>query len=154
MVKYILVYLIVSIQISVSAQTLKNGYIIDKKITDLGLAASYSTRYTPSLSETQKADAIVLDNKLVIQKAPGYRNAKQIGIFSKYNGYYKQYIGYINDEGEKIILINFVPKKFIKKDNYNLTEPIVVLDGGNNFWQVEVNLNTKRLLSVHINGGV
>jgi hypothetical protein len=90
----------------------------------------------------------------VIQKAPGYRNAKQIGIFSKYNGYYKQYIGYINDEGEKIILINFVSKKFIKKDNYNLTEPIVVLDGGNNFWRVEVNLNTKRLLSVHINGGV
>ena len=36
MVKYILVCLMVSIQISVSAQTLKNGYIIDKKITDKG----------------------------------------------------------------------------------------------------------------------
>lgn len=61
-----------------------------------------------------------------------------------------QYIGNLNDKGEQIIWINSIcgcrNRKKIKK------ETIIVFDGGNCYWNVRVNIDTKKIFHFSVNG--
>ena len=137
------------------AQDVKNGYIIDKDTYVFGYTYGQnnnSFRFTPSVADIEKAEAIVMDNKSYIRDQPNAFAGKD--IFKHYNRYFKQYVGFLNKDGERLILINYIHKshmRHITSDSYK-NEIISVLDGGNHYWRTEVNIDKEILISVDING--
>jgi hypothetical protein len=86
-----------------------------------------------------------LNNQLVNQSSTPITHKK----LSKYK---RQYFGYIDKNGDKILLINcFWSKDKNAKDRW-LTDRIMVLDGGSYYWNVKFNLNKKRLFDLDVNG--
>ena len=77
--------------------------------------------------------------------------------------YYRQYVPYINENGERVIEINAFceilenppnPEKGItewtKMDWKN--EYVMVDDGGNCYWQITINIDTKEYKDLMVNG--
>ncbi|MFT3982214.1 MAG: hypothetical protein QM687_17220 [Ferruginibacter sp.] len=64
--------------------------------------------------------------------------------------YYRQYVGFENNQGQKVIWINlFLDKELIKQAQLDL---ISVNDGCSNYWNIEVNISTQTLTNLYING--
>jgi hypothetical protein len=64
------------------------------------------------------------------------------------NKYKRQYVPVINDKGEKIVWVNY----FCDDNSYWMKEPVVVCDGGEYFFQLTVNLTTKKYYDFSVNG--
>lgn len=64
--------------------------------------------------------------------------------------YKRQYVGYVNNSGERLIWVNFICcwrfRKSMKKDTS------LSLDGGNCFWSLDVNLDKQEIFGLIING--
>ncbi|MFT3902977.1 MAG: hypothetical protein QM727_07370 [Niabella sp.] len=77
------------------------------------------------------------------------------------NKYFRQYVGFINDKGERIIHINLHWDKFTIIDrikgywngrlDYSFDYSIT-LDGGSRYWSVNVNLVEEQLYGLSVNG--
>jgi hypothetical protein len=65
--------------------------------------------------------------------------------------YKRQYFGYINEKGEKILYINSLWKKNEKETKW-LQQIIMVSDGGSHYWNIEYNLETEELENLKVNG--
>lgn len=134
------------------AQDVRNGYIIDKYSYVFGYTIEEDSdnlyRFTPTIEEIKKAEAIIISNRTLISSQPNAQSGKN--IFRNYKKYFRQYVGIINNEGEKLILINFVHKSY-GINNSNKKELITVLDGGNSYWQAIVNVNQETLIYIQIN---
>lgn len=69
------------------------------------------------------------------------------------NGYTRQYVGVITPKGEKIIWINCFYSSNPDKDYSNWKkEPVMVLDGGANYFSIKINLTTKDYYDFWVNG--
>jgi hypothetical protein len=110
-------------------------------------SSSDKDRFTPTKEDIDKAE-INLRTKLKELNNPAYNQKTRIqNMLRKYK---RQYFGYINEKGEKILYINcFCNKEFCKDW---LTKIIFVLDGGSCFWNVKFNLTTVTLFDLNING--
>jgi len=67
--------------------------------------------------------------------------------------YRRQYFGYINDSGQRILLINSFWKS--RSEDYHkswLNRMIIVFDGGSYFWNIKYNLDTDELFDLLVNG--
>ncbi len=69
----------------------------------------------------------------------------QLEVFKEY---YRQYFGYYNKQGERIIYINC----FLQPVEDWETHYIQIHDGGTSVWQAHYNCNTKRLINLSVNG--
>ena len=132
------------------AQETKNGYIIEEHKSILGVETISSQRFTPSQSDVILAEKIVLDNKRSIKRMPIYKMQRP-GVFCFYNKYFRQYVGFVDQTGNKIILINYIRNKRLIKTS-DVSEIITVLDGDNRYWYAVVNLEQQNLVKVFING--
>ena len=65
--------------------------------------------------------------------------------------YRRQYFGYIDNNGKKILFINAFWKKEKEYDNW-LQESINVLGGNSFFWNVKFNTETGELFDLTVNG--
>jgi hypothetical protein len=70
-------------------------------------------------------------------------------ILSKYK---RQYIAVYNEYGEKEVYINCFNAKYIEELGYWKTKLVVVRDGGNNFFQLKINLSKKIYYDFFVNG--
>ena len=78
------------------------------------------------------------------------RSALKTGYELETEGLKRQYLPVINKEGHKEIWINFLGQEW---SSYNLkSEIIMVLDGGNRYFNLKVNLETKTYSGLKING--
>ena len=65
--------------------------------------------------------------------------------------YKRQYVGFINDKGEKILWINFVWDKRLTESE--LSEDIIsVKDGCSYYWNIKINVTTNNIFELKING--
>lgn len=108
-----------------------------------------NSRFTPAKYEIIEAEKIIRnyisnENKILINQGHGFPI-----IHKKLYKYKRQYFGYINREGEKVIWVNCIYGK--KYRNVIDKELIFVLDGGSYFWQIKVNLSKKKLFDLIIN---
>ncbi len=64
--------------------------------------------------------------------------------------YGRQYIPVISDKNEKIVYINF----FCDPNEYNFRDKrlIIVMDGGNCYFQLKINLKQKKIFGLMVNG--
>lgn len=86
-------------------------------------------------------------------------------VIIEINEYYLQYIPYLSENGEKILLVNAfcevipnpVPdvqkKSAVKWENYNWkSEVALVMDSGMCYWQLTLNLTKNDFSNVRVNG--
>ena len=71
-------------------------------------------------------------------------------IHKKLKKYKRQYFGYIDENNNKIIWVNFIWHK--KTDDDWENELQITLDNCSYFWNVKVNLTSKKVFDLIVNG--
>jgi len=119
-------------------------------------------RFTPILNDIENAERILTQkiknaNKDLINQGNGCpiinRNLKN---------YRRQYFGYIDNNGDKIIYTTFVWDRYTlwdklrgyykdESENWK-TEKEMVLDGCSYNWEIKINLNKSELFEFDVNG--
>lgn len=107
-------------------------------------------RFTPTIIEVNQAELIL--NKEFLNKIKREIDGKFIR--KNLNNYKRQYLGYIDSNGDKIIFISFFLDKNIKKqdDQFWREEYRIMFDGGASFWVAEINLKTNKVKNIFVNG--
>jgi len=126
------------------------GYVFDTSYLVLKSVKQQQSRAVLSCDEIKIAENI-LKKKLAALNTNNINQTEGCPNISKklYN-YRRQYFGFTNSKGEKIIWINmFWNKKFNNKSKYEL---ISVNDGCSYYWNIEVNITTNSLSNLQING--
>lgn len=117
--------------------------IFPKTNTDYPLAGE---RFTPGFPDIDKAEH-ALQEQLLQQKDTTGRIA---GIYRNLKKYKRQYFGYTDKNGHKILFINcfWDDKRFIK----DWTSQMIMVDGGgSSYWKVRYDLTTNKLYGLQIN---
>ena len=107
-------------------------------------------RFTPTKEEIIKAEN-ALKSKLKFINNPLMNQSSSPIIHKNLKKYKRQYFGYINEKGEKILYINSLWKKNEKETKW-LQQIIMVSDGGSHYWNIEYNLETDELENLKVNG--
>ena len=132
------------------------GYVFPKENTidaDWMPFNDIRERYTPTNDDIIRAENILQEQLRNINKQALMNQGKGCpNIYKKLNKYKRQYFGYINNEGEKIIWINCVWYK--NEDVLELwnKQVITILDGCSYYWNIKVNLKQDKLFDLIVNG--
>ena len=122
------------------------GYVFDKSYSYWGS----SDRYTPTASEIKQAESLLKKKIHEINQPRVNQGNGCPEIDKKLNRYVRQYFGYLNQKGERIISINCIWDKEV--DSLISRDIIGVKDGCSYYWSVEINLTTNEIYSLDING--
>ena len=95
-------------------------------------------RFTPTVEEVEHAKRLIENN------LDGNKDLKAL------NEYVIQFFGYINTDGERIIWANYICKEGVYKDWQK--ERMMILDGGNCYFNVSVNMSTSEVFDLRIHG--
>ena len=147
----------------------QNTYIKTNNFEGVIFSKDYFTfiggeRFTPTMSDIDLIEKIL--RKEI--KEINVNRPNQIGncpiIHKKLKKYKRQYFGYFDTNGDRIIFINcfwerggfyeFIDRVFYNEppDNKWKTEEVFVLDGCSYYWSIKVNLTTKTLFDFCVNG--
>lgn len=107
-------------------------------------------RFTPTKEEIFEAEK-VLKSKLKEANRNLENQYNSPIIHRNLKKYKRQYFGFINDKGEKILYINSLWKKNEEETKW-LQQIIMVSDGGSHYWNIEYNLETDELINLSVNG--
>lgn len=108
----------------------------------LGLTGPY---WLPSREDAQSLQRALRDH---LAAAEANEKKRILGALDDYRF---QYFGVTRD-GERRLLANAFCSRHWKRDSRWETEPVFVLDGGNCYFQVEMDQESGRLLSFNVNG--
>jgi hypothetical protein len=127
------------------------GYIFDEKHFVLKSIYNQKSRYTPTKQDVEVAEEL-LKSELSEINNPLVNQGNGCPIINKsLRKYVRQYVGFINNNGEKVIWINFLWGN--KTEKCDAEKDIVfVLDGCSFYWSIEVNVTLKSLSELKING--
>jgi hypothetical protein len=121
------------------------------------------SRFTPTQDDLAAAETIL--NSFLKKKSRFKLNLRERNIitYTSLPNYFRQYVGFVNKKGERIININFywnhrsISQKLydysIDSDsrlNYN-SGYTTVLDGGSAYGAAEINLTEGKLISIGVN---
>ena len=107
-------------------------------------------RFTPTKEEIFEAEK-ALKSKLKEANRNLENQYNSPIIHRNLKKYKRQYFGFINDKGEKILYINSLWKKNEEETKW-LQQLIMVSDGGSHYWNIEYNLETDELINLSVNG--
>lgn len=104
------------------------------------------SRITPSEEQIRKAEVILKDSiESIIKKRTPNITRKTLGKYKR------QYLGFVNEKGEIIIFINLL-RGLDKRQNLKLKEDICqILDGGDDYWEIYINIDNKESFGLSIN---
>ena len=129
------------------------GYIFPKEYSsNLVHLEDLKERFTPSVSDIIKAEVALVNQIRDINKSRLNQSGSCPVIDQNLPKYKRQYIGYINQNGDKIIWINFIGGKEIKNADQLGRNIIVVLDGCSYYWNIKVNISKGLLYDLYVNG--
>lgn len=119
---------------------------------------SYSwqkNRFTPTKEEVNKAEHALRVQLAALNAKHFCQNGDSPIIDRKLRRYARQYFGYIDSLGHKVLFINCFYKNSDNLDelkNFFLKSFIRVSDGCSYFWQVYYDTNTDKLFSLYVHG--
>ncbi|MCL6220839.1 hypothetical protein [Zunongwangia pacifica] len=125
------------------------GYIFLESTKSHMLDSSFE-RFTPT-----KEDVASLESKLkkrikgINKNEPNQGNGCPI-IHRKLNKYNRQYLGYINENGHKVIWVNFIWKKSCPQ-NWS-KEIVTILDGCSHYWNIDFDVEKDSFSEIKVNG--
>jgi hypothetical protein len=106
-------------------------------------------KFTPKNNEIIKAKELSIG---YIDSLEKNREKQYVKILNhKHKSYYRQYVGYIDNKGDRIILINAFCEPFNEKRDLK-TDWVFILDGGSCFYQIKINLSTLKCFDFFVNG--
>jgi hypothetical protein len=107
-------------------------------------------RFTPSIDETFKAEKI-FERCLALREKDSNGIVVDKKMLKPLPDYYRQYIGFYNEKGEKVIYFNCFTKNLTGDDNNWKKEELMIMDGGNNYFSILINLQIEgcSLFMVH-----
>lgn len=108
-------------------------------------------RFTPTRHDIDKAESALQSDLKTLNKDLINQTSTPV-IHKNLKKYKRQYFGYIDQNGDRILLINCFWSKDINLSERWLKDRIVVLDGGSYYWSVKFNLDKKQLFDLDING--
>ena len=108
-------------------------------------------RFTPTRQEIDKAEIILIKDLKALNKQFGNQSQTPI-IHKNLSKYNRQYFGYIDKNGDKILLINCFWSKNKDDTNRWLTSRIRTLDGGSYYWNVKFDIDKEQLFDLDVNG--
>lgn len=127
------------------------GYILGKNQFVITSIENQKERYTPVEEDVLLAERLVKEGLAELNNPMTDQGSGCPVIHRNLKKYIRQYVGYVNTAGEKIIWINFLWKS--GTDNQRLTnEVVIVLDGCSHYWNIKVNLNKRMLYELFVNG--
>jgi len=109
-------------------------------------------RYTPNSEEIALAEKILRDS-IKTDYVKSHQQAYRKPPINKktLKKYVRQYVGYATEEGE--IIIHIYLNKGIEVDKNKLSKEIIaVFGGGSNHWHIKINISTKELFDMQVNG--
>lgn len=127
------------------------GFIFNENVFALKSIYNQKKRYSPSVQDITIAEEI-LKSKLSKINNPLINQDNGCPIIHKnLKKYIRQYVGFIDNNDDNIIWINFLWSNKIDKCDAG-KDILFVLDGCSYFWSIEVNITSKLLLELKING--
>lgn len=127
------------------------GYIFNETQFVLLSVKNQKNRYTPSEKDILLTEKLIYANLENVNKKLENQIDGCPVIHKKLNKYVRQYIGFINNKGQRIVWINFIWDKSIVDER--LKEDVIrVLDGCSYYWNIEVNLDEGTLYNLSVNG--
>jgi hypothetical protein len=144
----------------VSGQTGRDGHIKTDKIVgyvfpEKQAVAKYiyeeaRSRFTPTRQEVIDAEAIITRELKKMNDSVGLKVPDIGTIYRNLDGYVRQYVGFIDRTGAKVIWVNFV--KAGRGYEERLEKYVIeVSDGGTSYWNVKVHLTEVGLFGLRIN---
>ena len=118
-------------------------------------------RFTPTQDDISLAESILNEQIREANKNRINQFSARQRIDKNLNKYFRQYIGFIDKNGDRTIHINFQWDRFTLidrvKGNWDdrldyTSDYSIVLDGGSRYWSAKVNLTAKKLYGLLING--
>jgi hypothetical protein len=138
------------------AQIEKRDFIFDwqnnKDIIWISIDSTY-IKFTPSIDEVLLAKEISIKYIDSLEKVRDPKIKKHYGkiLNSNHKDYYRQYVGYIDKEGNRVIFINAGCSA--SGENKNLDRIwIFVLDGGSCYFQIRIDIKKKKCIHFNVNG--
>jgi hypothetical protein len=107
--------------------------------------------FTPTHEEVDKAEKALATQLLTINKQR-INQASSPVIHKNLANYKRQYFGFIDNKGDRILLINCVWSKEKMYLEEWLKSRIMVLDGGSYFWNIKFNLTKSKFFDFEVNG--
>jgi hypothetical protein len=126
------------------------GYVFDSSHFIFKSIKDEQNRFTPTLEDVNQAEKIL---KQQISKTNVSRQNQTRAcpvITKKLKKYCRQYFGFIDKHGNKIIWINFFWNREL--NNRAKSDLIIVSDGCSYYWNIEVNTTNKSLMNLNVNG--
>jgi|LAHS01.1.fsa_nt_gb hypothetical protein len=125
------------------------GYSFNKSHGVFMSIENQQERYTPTKEDIVLAEKILKDSiKNVLGRQKNFSTSINLNKLKKYK---RQYIGFIAKNGDVVIWINFLRDKKIEDVELS-RDIIIVLDGGERYWSIFINLTRPALYGVCING--
>ena len=110
-------------------------------------------KFTPTHQQVDNAELILKKQLRTVNIDSGYQNQNQGPVIhKKLNNYKRQYFGYIDKAGHRILLINFFWSDHVFGKDW-LFGYVMVDDGGSSFWNIKIDLDAQKLFDLVINGG-
>ena len=106
-------------------------------------------RFTPTTQEIDKAEVILLKDLQKLNKQSENQFLTTV-IYKNLDNYKRQYFGYIDKNGNRILLINCFWSKDDAFLNDWLIHRITMLDGGSYFWNIKFNINKGKLFDLYV----
>jgi len=103
-------------------------------------------RFSPIRQDIDKAEILLTNNLRNINKQLANQFSIPI-IHNNLHKYKRQYFGYIDKNGDKILLISCFWAKDKDDNNRWLTNRVMALDGGSYYWNVKFNLKKTSYLT-------
>jgi hypothetical protein len=109
------------------------------------------SRFTPTHDEVKSAEMSLI-NQLKELNSEKLNQHDSPVIDKNLKKYKRQYFGYIDENGNKILFINCFWRKEKEESLLWLKERIRVLDGGSYFWNIKFNVAKMLLFDLEVNG--
>lgn len=142
------------VQTTINATDTIYGCVFGKDC-DIQTPFNYSDRFTPSETEIAQVEKMIADNfQQVIEDCRYRTDSDAISSSSDNLLYFRQYAGYIANDGSKRIFVNCI-KFYSPQDISNIseyTDLFLVNDGGASFWEATVNITDSTLLDISVHG--
>jgi len=148
-----------------NVELIKKGKIesvIFSKDADCFLCNLGVSRFTPTIKEINEAEEILKKN-IKSANDPMYNQGDGCPIIHKnLKNYRRQYYGYIDNMGHKILYVNFLWARHSVLDRlkgYHMDDSeswkndrVIVLDGCSYYWSIDINITEQKLQNMSVNG--
>lgn len=122
---------------------------------------SVLSKFTPTKEDIELAETILKEQIKKVNNPRINQFEKRLYIDKNLNKYFRQYVGFINEKGDRVIHINLYWDRFTIFDRLKgywddrleyTSDFSMPLDGGSRYWNINVNLTARELYRLFVNG--